>query len=698
MKAKKVFNLVLVFLCLFVGVAIAKDDIIEIKIIKDTPDSVEANIRNLSDSAKKMEIDKMSIIGRKNKSDNITQVSWDKVMLKDKKIDLSSSFESKIILNNKIEQGDTFKAKGDYKSLTDAIEQLLDKDIITKSAIVAKIKPQSQGQTSSDTSSNSGNNSSKLSTLSTLRNSAASIASTTATGEVSLPVTTSCAPRVDYQLNKVFLQERTTVDGKEAQGCKDTSTSFALQKDFQACPTSIDVSSKKIVYNFQYFYVDEDNGKNVIDNCKADTSRTQTLKITKTYEGCTDFVNLSSNIAYSQYKQSYQDIDGKEILIQDCTVDSEKSYHITEDYNGCTTRHLFDLGYSIAQSRFYYIKDLKEISVQDCQDTDKKYQHVVTADTCTPIVSNSQVTIFNRKYITVDGIKQYISECTPLNSNVSIKSENCTSTPFTHDFITGQSFQNKNYYYLDLDNNRVEVSSCIKSETAYVQTDDTSVCSEENDDVNSQTYLYSKKYITVDGIKKYITDCNKVTTPIPYKEIGYKWNQEYNVASASISVANSGDNTYLGSAQGEVVWHQENCASEFENKFIIGNYSTANKCQGFTSPSYNGSAIDMSYSNSSTITYDKYVENKTSAPLCKIRHAYSTNGGKICSSPSTICNVTSNTLYYQRCNNYKCPIYKFVKKPILQRRDGTKITNETKALDSKYTCGNNSLNGLEVLY
>ena len=698
MKVKRVLNLVLIFFCLFVGAAIAKDDIIEIKIIKDMPDSVEANIRNLSDSAKKMEIDKMSIIGRKNKSDNITQVSWDRVMLKDKKIDLSSAFESKIILTNKIEQGDTFKAKGDYKALTDAIEKLLDKEIINKSIISNKIKPQSQGQSSGDVSASSGSNSSKLSTLSSLQNSAANISSSAATGEVSIPVTTSCAPRVDYQLNKVFLQERTTTDGKETQGCKDTSTSFTLQKDYQACPTTIDVSSKKIIYNFQFFYIDEDNGKNVIDNCKEDTSRTQTLKINKTYEGCSDFINLSSNIAYSQYKQSYRDIDGKEILVQDCTVDSEKSYFINEDYNGCTSRHLFDTGYSVAQSRFYYTKDQKDILVQDCQDTEKKYQHVATTETCSPVVNNSQVTIFNRKYIIVDGIKQYITECSPVSSNVTIKSENCITAPFTHDFTTGQSFQNKNYYYLDLDNNRVEVSTCIKSEISFVQQDDSSVCSEENDDVNFRTYLYSKKYITVDGLKKYITDCAKVTTPISYKEIGYKWNQEYNVASASISVANSGDNTYLGSAQGEVVWHQENCASEFENKFIIGSYSTTNKCKSYTSPSYNGSAIDMAYSTSSTITYDNYVENKSSAALCRIRYAYQNNNTHTCSSPATICATSPNTLYYQHCNNYKCPIYKFVKKPVLQRRDGTKIINETKVLSSKYTCGNNSLNGLEVLY
>ena len=697
MKTKNILRTTLLFSCFFIVAAFAKDDVIEINIIKSNSEIVEASIKNLSESAKKMNIDKMSIIGRKNQNNRVTEVNWEKLTLNGKEVELPSSFRSKVVMRSGIEEGDTFKAKGDYGSLTSAIEQLLTPDISQQNHLDNKIKPLLPQDQTNDTFATSGNNSSKLSTLSNSQKTASDITSEIAVDDT--VTTVNCAPRVDYQLNKVFMQERTLTGGTETQGCKDTNTSYDLLKDYDSCPNTTDISARKIIYNFQYFFVDSKDSKSAVDSCQEDKSKTKALDIITSYKGCSDSVDLASRIVYSQYKQSYKDSDDKDILIQDCTIDRNKSYVITESYTGCGIRDLFDLGYSISQSKFSYTKDGSQILVQDCQDTTKKYQHVTTTDTCSPVVDSDQITIFNRKYITVDGIKQYITECSPVSSNVSIQSENCTSTPFTHDLVAGQSFQNKNYFYTDLDGNRVEVSSCVKSEISYAQQEDTSVCTAENDDVNMKTYLYSRKYITVNAAKKYITDCAKVTTSIPYKEIGYKWSQEYNLSSASITVSNSGDNEYLGSAQGTVVWHQESCQSAFENLFSINGYSGVNKCKNYSSPSYNGNSIDLAYSNKSTITYDNYVENRSSSPLCRIRYSYMNTNTHTCSGgPSTICNSSNNTLYYQHCNSYKCPVYKLVKKPIMQRNDGSRIINDSRTLGSKYTCGNNSLNGVEVIY
>lgn len=691
-------SLVMVMITSIAAMAIAQDDIIDLKITKDTADSVEATIQNLSDSARKMNVDKMSISGVKVQNDRVTHVNWKSLNYNNQKVDLASEFQSRIIAGGKIETGDSFKAKGDYNVLTDAIQQFLATEQPVREIGMKKLAVASQSGSDSDYNSSAGNTS-KLSTLSSLRDSASSISSSTATGDVAIPISVSCAPRVDYQLNKVFMQERTTVDGKETQSCKDTSTSYDLEKDYKACPSRTDVSAKKIIYSFQYFYIDADGGRNVVDDCKEDPNKTQSLKITTSYELCSDLVDIAARKAYSQYQQSYKDADGKDVITQSCSIDYDKSYTITEDFNSCSARHLFEDGYSISQSKLYYTKDSKQILVQDCQDTDNKYQHYTTNETCTPVVNGSNVTIFQRKYITVSGVRQYITDCSPLSSSVTIQSENCTATPYTHDFTAGQSFLNKNYFYRDLSNNRVDVSTCVKSEVSYVHQEDTSVCTAENDDTNLKTWLYSKKYILVDGIKKYISDCTKVATPITYREVGYKWSQEYNVSNASISVANSGDGQYLGSAQGEVVWYQSNCNSEYENKFLISSYSTTNKCKSFSSPSYNGNAIDSSMSNLSSITFDNYVENRSSAPLCKTRYAYMNVNTQTClGSPATSCYSSNNTLYYQRCTNYKCSVYKFVKYPILQRNDGSKYTNQTRIIDTKYTCGNGSLNGVEVYY
>lgn len=688
------------------------ENIIELKITKHTTNGVEAQIINLSDDAKKMNLEKVSVIGTKVQHPSVkgakpfTEIMWSKAAVENKTTELPSSFRSKVVANPNLNVGDKFKAKGDEKVLIEALEKMMSKDASKSNPLIRSSKSGSNTASSSADASLTGtNNTSKLSTLSSVRQNAASIGSTT-TGDLGTEVTstTGCTARVDYQLNKVFIQERTTMDGKETQSCHDSATSFTLQKDYLVCAKTISTSTGKVVPNFQYFYLDADKGTNAIDSCQPDNTKATSLAITKSYD-CSDYVDLNSKTAYSQFKQSYKDTDNKDVLLTDCAIDSSKSYQVVEDFASCGIRDLFDVGYSIQQSRLYYTKDGVVVSIQSCQDTTKKYAHSTTSDTCTPVINNNQVTTFSRKYITVDGIRQYISECTPLNSNVAIKSENCTTTPYTHDFVAGQSFRNKNYFYLDQNNNRVDVSTCVKSDETFAMSEDSSVCTEESDDINMRTTVYSKKYITVDGNKTFISSCAAVSPTVAYKEIGYKWSLDYNINATSIAVGGVSDNTYLGSKQGAVSNTANYNASagywqQLINQFNIGGYSTTGKCTSPTSISYSGNAVDVAYSNQSTITYDNYVDQVSSAPMC-VQYCYQWGLiSKTCErgGVSLVCQTENNTLYYQRCTNYKCPIYKYVRKPIMQRKNGTEIINAARTLENKYTCGDNGLNGSTVYY
>lgn len=690
------------------------DGVIELKITKSTPEGTEAKITNVSREGKNLNIDKISILGKlsqnpvidgaTSKEKAITEITWNEVSLKDKKTDLLSFFQSKIVSEGGPKVGDIFKAKGDQKALVEALNKLIEQNgnnITKKSSSTANKSSNASTTSSGESFATGGNNSSRLSAFSSPKQDPANISSTT-TGEEVI-TNNGCAPRVDYQLNKVFTQERTTLGGKEIQSCKDSSKSYILQRDYNSCFKTIDIAAKKIISNFQYFYTDDTNNINIIDNCQADNTKTTPLEITKSYDECSDYIDLTSKMAYAQFKQTYKDNDKKDVLLQDCSIDNAKSYIITEDYAKCSLRHLFDSGYSIPQSRFFYIKNSKEIEIQSCQDTTKKYQHTSTSDTCAPIINNNQVTTFSRKYIVVDGVKQYVSECVPLNSNVTIKSENCITTPYTHDFVTNQSFQNKNYFYFDGNNNRVEVSTCIKSEESFPHTSDSSVCTEKNDDTLLQTTLYSKKYISPAGNKIYISECAAVTTPIPYQEKGYKWTLEYNLASSPIVAAGVPDNTYIGSKQGVLVQTSDynngtGYWTRLINQFDVSKYSTTGKCSSPSSLSYSANPIDLSKSDQSTIQYDNYVSSTSSTEMTYLACWSWSLVNKSCNQFQTISSGGPNTLYYQRCNNFRCPIYKFNKKPILQRRDGTELINVTKTLESKYTCGENGLNGVVVYY
>ena len=690
-----------------------EENVIELKITKNSANTVEAQIINVDDAAKKNKLEKVSVIGTKihheatANSKPVTEISWNKASLADKTTELSSSLKSKVVSSNGLAVGDKFKARGDQKQLIESIDKLSIKEASEKPAHKKPTKTNSSsGGSSSADPSNSGmaSNTSKLSSLSAVRQSAASISSTTTSDPgTEVTSTTGCAWRVDYQLNKVFIQQRTTLDGKETRACHDSATSFTLQKDYNSCPITVNTSTSKVTPNFQYFFLDAEKGTNAVDSCQPDNSRSTTLAITKSYS-CADYVNIVSKVAYAQFKQTYKDTDQKDVLLTDCAIDSSKSYPIVEDTASCSIRHLFDAGYSIQQSRLYYTKDDETIVVQSCADTSKKYSHTTTSDTCTPIINNNQVTTFSRKYITIDGIRQYISDCTPLNSNVTIQSENCTTNPYTHDLVAGQSFRNKNYFYLDGNNNRVDVSSCVKSTESFSQLEDSSVCTEQNDDVNMVTTVYSRKYINVDNNKVYITACAAVSPTIAYREIGYKWVSEYNLSSATVSVGGVSDNVYLGSKQGELTQtSQYNKGSgywtQLVNQFIIGNYSTTGKCATPTSVSYSGNAVDLSYSNRSTITYDNYVDQSSSSAMCTSYCSEWSTLSKSCTAAlKQTCQSTANTLYYQRCTNYKCPIYKLVKKPILQRKNGTEFVNAAGTLANKYVCGESGLSGSTVYY
>jgi hypothetical protein len=733
MKTQRKFTIgkiypVLISVFLFSGVASALENtmsaesqikstnnVIEIKITKTAGDNVEAKITNLSKEAKKLNFDDTSIIGRKlpvEKAANgsaTTEIIWEKIKLKENKTDLTTPFKSKIL--GDVEIGDNFKAKGDQKVLVDAFDKLSVSNTPPAAKNIVK-KKSSSGGTGADASMSSsmgGSNSSRLSTLSSLKQNPDNITSAV-TGEEATS-TTGCTARVDYQLNKVFVQERTTLNGKEVQACRDSKTSYALQRSYEICPKVIDTTAKKIITNFQYFYFDDKDGTSVIDYCQADKTKDAALEITKSYE-CNDHVDLLTKIAYSRFKQFYKDIDGKDVLFSDCATDVTKSYPIREDYASCSVRHLFDQGYSVPQSRLFYVKDDKEVVLQGCQDTSQKYVHATTSDTCTPVISNNQVTTFSRKYITVDGVRQYISDCTPLNSNVTIKSENCTTTPYTHDFVVGQSFQNKNYYYMD-GSTRVNVSSCVKSEEMFVHTQDSSVCNEQNDDVNFQTTIFSKKLITVNGNKVYISECAATGNPVPYKEIGYKWSQEFSSPAASLSAGGISDNLYLGSRHGEETTSGRievniKYITEVLKFFDISKYSSTGKCDNFSSLSYNGNNVDLAYSDRASVVVSNTVDTKLSTTPC---YNYIVNFSspsstiqrhctwiKYPAAPAFIRDETQNYLYYQRCQNYRCTIYKFVKKPILQRKNGSEIVNSTKILDSKYTCGGTALNNTTVYY
>lgn len=698
------------FLAIFIELTFAQEppkinkDLIQIEIIKNDSNTITARIKKISDDKKQQNqpnLDKIIISGQKKSDKQVTNITWKEVTLKDvpnKKAVLGSGFESKVQTKTKLENGDSFKAKGNVDELNRAILELLAEN--TKNSSQNKTSSTNKSINSFESTGSSSTNTGRLSSFSSTKQNPSSITSTTV-GETET-TNKGCTPRVDYELNKVFIQEKTLVGGTETQSCSDSKTSFDLQKDYQSCPINVDTALRKTFYYFQYFYIDDKSSKQIVGNCQVDNAKTVNLTVSKLYDNCNDYVDTGTSKAYAQYQETYKDSDGKNIVLKDCSIDTAKSYSIVEDKQSCGIRHIFESNYSVQQSKFYYIKDGQKVAVQDCADTSNTYQHNTTSDTCNNQVQNNQVTLSTRKYITVSGARQFISECTP-SGNVNVLSENCTSNPFTHDFDAKTSYRNKNYYYQDSSGQRFDIFSCVKSEESFSHQQDTSICTSSNDDVALKTTLYSKTFITVDGQKNYITSCSAVSPAVNYTEIGYQWNQEFNIANTSISAAGISSSTYLGSKQGQEVntSRYNNGAGDWTqliNQFNISGYSTSNKCNGWSSLSYNGNQIDTAYSDMSSITYSNYVNDVSSAAMCISSCYWWSNQWYRCEDLRRECQSSQNTLYYQVCSDYRCSVAKLVQYPVYRRGDNTEYTSNAKILGTKYTCGNSGLNGTKILY
>lgn len=775
------------------------EDTIDIKVTQTENKRVKAEILNFnSGNANYDKIKDVKLIGSlKNTEKDKVNINWEEVELDNKKASIPRPFASKVQISGKLEPSDSFSAKGNYSDLVSAIE-----DLLQNQPTVNNNTSRNSSGTSDSSYVSSYPGTSSLSSyandgyLTNTANSAAEKGDIITTSEgcspyvdyelnmvyiqqrmiqdgaeldscsnssksfilkkdyeacpdketesgkevyfqyyyiddtnnlnqrydvgqcviddvlstsssQSVTTTTGCSPYIDYELNQVFIQQRILQNGSVVQSCHNSDVSFTLQKDYDICPDKQDLPSRTNNVYFQYYYIDNRNDiekRNNIGECVIDSSKSGALEVSRNYDNCSNYADLSTMTLYKQYEEYYTDSGGNKLLLTECQKDYDKSFKLVEDFSKCAIKHYFDKGYSIAQKEIGYNDSNNEyVKLYDCfEDDDYKYEHNITSNGCT----SNQSQLFVRKYITIDNIPQYISDCEPVDSD----SEICTSNPFTHDFEAGVSYYNKTWFYYN-NNQKITVLDCVKSSaTSFEHNKETSVCDPADNDNTKQTTYYSKTYITVNGQREYISDCEPEATAIAYKNTGYTWLNEFTYANTAITVANSGDNTYLGSLQGQEVnrsvcssYYTDSWATCLANQYDISSYSTSGKCTGWTSPSYNGLAIDTNYSDRASVTFNNYVSQVSSSPMCYnscrwVRNA--ANGTYTCyDQKSRKCESGNNTLYYQRCTNYQCSLTKTVKYPIYARSDGTNYTDKSTALEVKYICGNSSvLNGQEVFY
>lgn len=566
-----------------------EDQLITIR-LEDNGTNFTAGIISLEKAAETIGLDKMKIKGvvtkEPNPGDNLTKytITWGIAALDDNTTQIDKPFVSMLMADGTLEKDTSFNAKGDIDGLLEAFRRLQAKKVEEKD----KNKATSTESTLANITSSAA---APANTSSPSKNPdiAPMTPNIAVTKDPFIFVTSEgCEIKVDPAQGVAIMQQRVLTDGKETTPCGDSLTKYPLTNVYSGCPVYEDTGKLTASEQATLGYTDpKTSGRVEVRGCTPDPDKSMFM-IEKT-EGCPDAIGQGSVTSQSKLVYNYKGVDK---IMRDCkpTADSYpitkiidscmirddleagKSYQqkkdaytkagqvivvpgalcqddITISYNhikvidSCTIRNDFTAGKSYQQKHAAYVKDGKTVIIASspCQDdTTAPYDQVSTRDTCTPAINGSTVIFSSRKYINVAGNRNYVSECTPETSAVQIQAETCASPKYTNDFASGQSYLNKNYFYMD-GTNRVDVASCIKSEQTFTHFKDIAGCTATNDDTSETTQVYAKVFITADNKptgtdRTYLTNCQPEGSPVAYSNNGYKW-QVTGAQTSSINVS-----------------------------------------------------------------------------------------------------------------------------------------------------------------
>lgn len=477
-------QLLLACILLFSSVAIAQESeketpedkiLIPVKLEENKEIQVEAKLSNLKPEAHALGLDELTLQGTKavepKNGQEEVKIVWNKAYIikedGEKKItDLNTELYSDLIAQPSLEKGDEFTAEGSLETLLLALQKLKEEQQ------EEEIKTEENRQIQQTLPTASALNQAEQEEPRELGFKTPDF--TANPDPIIISTSDGCEINVDIAQMVAIVQERVLQDGEEIAPCSDTLTRYPITQNDGVCPIFVDIDALK---------------------------------------------------AFPQFTLSYTNPeDGGDIQVQGCTADEDAVLTIIEKAEGCAIRHNFAQGLSYQQTQLVYHTEGQDVVVRGCEDSELSYAHIQTEETCSPIVDESAgYVIFQyRDKINVDGVDQYINDCTPNSSSqVLIQEEVCTSPRYTHDFDTGQSYLNKSYYYTNQQGERVDISPCQVSDVVFEHKHDETVCTPSHNDTLKETTLFAQTYIEEEQASPvYISTCQSILPTIPYVEIG----------------------------------------------------------------------------------------------------------------------------------------------------------------------------------
>ena len=282
-------------------------------------------------------------------------------------------------------------------------------------------------------------------------------------GEEVINVTTQgCTVRIDIPQMQAYQQSKTETvkDGAviDQSSCSDDiSNTFSLQKSYSVCSENIDLAVSTATAQYVLFYTDAGGARQEVTACANDVEKI--FPIVEKPESCTIYLDYASFEAVPQAALVYQDDSNVEIQVRGCEASTANpAVPLTQTNDGCTIRHDFTGSISHQQGAYIYELDGVQYQAGGCADTGVTYAQLTLYDgnaggfLCSPVVdlSSGNATLQSRVQITVDGLGQFITDCTPDASslNLTATTDGCDN-PFgwQHDLSAGQSYGQERFYF-----------------------------------------------------------------------------------------------------------------------------------------------------------------------------------------------------------------------------------------------------------
>lgn len=317
--------------------------------------------------------------------------------------------------------------------------------------------------------------------------------------------TDGCEPKIDEAANLVRMTSR-KINLKDNQietksECQPNGQTMPIERDYNGCAAKINLEHGKAHAQYRKYWINQSGQPQYLGGCQVDEDKE--MPLIKDYSSCNPEVDLTNNVALRKYTLKYRDHDGVDVTVKGCTSDKDNVLPIQDQKGGCGLRHDFVAHESHIQTSKFYDDEGNITIVKPCSDSGKTLKHEMDFKGC-PVINgeNGKPIPQARRIIQVNGVKQVISECAPIEdieSHVHKTRKGCEKE-FIHDIDSGQSYPTAQYY-VSWDHKKHYISGCVIDEEAVARLLEYDIVDYEHDDARQSSMPIAQHYLKVGNEK-----------------------------------------------------------------------------------------------------------------------------------------------------------------------------------------------------